>query len=252
MPPGRRGVRGLHHPVHHGGAGGRHAHLRGPCHRPGGQHRPDAGDPAFTVDTTPPDNQPPDTTITGGPAEGSTTNENAPTFGFTASEEGSTFQCRLDAAAFAACTTPFTTEALADGTHTFAVRAIDGAGNIDPTPATATFTVDTTPPDNQPPDTTITGGPAEGSTTNENAPTFGFTASEEGSTFQCRLDAAAFAACTTPFTTEALADGMHSFAVRAIDGAGNIDPTPATRVVHGRHHASRQPAAGHHHHRRPG
>jgi hypothetical protein len=28
------------------------------------------------------------------------------------------------------------------GSHTFAVRAIDPVGNVDPTPATASFTVD--------------------------------------------------------------------------------------------------------------
>ena len=42
--------------------------------------------------------------------------------------------------------------ALPDGTYTFCVRATDVAGNLDPTPATRTFTIDTTPPE-----TTLTG-----------------------------------------------------------------------------------------------
>jgi hypothetical protein len=178
----------------------------------------------FTVSTVV-DNQPPDTSITGGPAAGSTTNDNTPTFSFTSTEAGSTFQCRIDAAAFAACTTPFTTSGLSDGSHTFEVRATDPATNTDPTPASRTFTIDATPPD-----TNITGGPAAGSTTNDNTPTFTFTSTEAGSTFQCRVDAAAFAACTTPFTTAALSDGSHTVEVRAIDGAGNLDPTPASRT----------------------
>ena len=53
---------------------------------------------AFTVDTTDPD-----TTITAGPAAGSTQGTDVAVFAFSASEPGATFQCRLDAAAFAAC-----------------------------------------------------------------------------------------------------------------------------------------------------
>ena len=83
------------------------------------------------------------------------------TFTFTSSEAASTFQCSVDAAAFAACTSPATTPVLADGTHTFAVRATDAAGNSDPSPATRAFVV--TP--SQPPVRcegkvpTIVGGP---------------------------------------------------------------------------------------------
>ena len=39
-----------------------------------------------------------------------------------------------------------TTTTLADGPHTFEVRARDRAGNLDPTPVGRVFTVDTTPP----------------------------------------------------------------------------------------------------------
>ena len=42
------------------------------------------------------------------------------------------------------------------------------------------------------PETTITAGPADGSTTTSSTVVFGFTSNEPGSTFQCSLDAAAF------------------------------------------------------------
>ena len=163
---------------------------------------------------------PPDTTITGGPS--GLTNAHVSTFTFTSSDAVSTFECRVDAAAFAPCTSPFTTSSLANGAHTFEVSAIGAVGDTDPTPASRGFTVDTVAPQ-----TTITGGPT--GTTNDNTPTFTFTSPDAGSTFQCRIDAAAFAMCTTPFTT-ALAQGAHTFRVRATDAAGNSDQSPASRA----------------------
>jgi parallel beta-helix repeat protein len=51
------------------------------------------------------------------------------------------FECSFDGAAYTPCTSPITYPGLALGTHTFLVRAIDQAGNIDPTPASRTFTI---------------------------------------------------------------------------------------------------------------
>ena len=62
------------------------------------------------------------------------------TFSFSASEP-STFQCRLDGAAFAPCTSPVTYENLSLGSHTLQVVAIDGSDNMDATPAEQTWTV---------------------------------------------------------------------------------------------------------------
>ncbi len=93
--------------------------------------------------TPPPETDPPDTTITLAPP--ATTTTSSATFEFTA-DEPSTFQCSLDGAAFAACSSP-KTYTVGDGTHTFAVRAVDLAGNIDPTPDTATWTADLPVPD---------------------------------------------------------------------------------------------------------
>jgi hypothetical protein len=73
----------------------------------------------------------PRATITAGPAEGSTTSLARPTFRFTSNEPGSTFLCKFDAKAFNACASPYTPKAaLANGNHTFALRAVDAAGNL--------------------------------------------------------------------------------------------------------------------------
>ena len=58
---------------------------------------------------------------------------------FTATEPGSSFQCALDAGAFASCTSPQSLT-VASGQHTVAVKATDGVGNTDATPASVTFT----------------------------------------------------------------------------------------------------------------
>ncbi len=161
----------------------------------------------------------PDTTITSGPSGVSGPDVS---FSFSSTEAGS-LECQLDGGGFAGCSSPKTYSGLASGSHTFQVRAIDAVGNVDPTPASRTWTVDATPPN-----TTITSGPTAGATVTA-APTFTFTSSETGSTFQCSLDGGGFSACTTPYGPT-LTDGVHTFAVRAVDTAGNVDPTPASRA----------------------
>ncbi|MDX6689700.1 MAG: hypothetical protein QOG15_1157 [Solirubrobacteraceae bacterium] len=88
------------------------------------------------------DGTPPETTITGGPAAGSTIRDNTPTLTFASNEAGSTFVCRVDTGTTVACSSPLTTATLADGQHTVAVTAIDALGNVDPTTAARQFTVD--------------------------------------------------------------------------------------------------------------
>jgi hypothetical protein len=63
--------------------------------------------------------------------------------------------------------------------------------------------------------------------TSETSATFEFVSSESGSSFECALDGAAFAACESPWTLGGLGLGDHVLAVRAIDAAGNVDPSPA-------------------------
>jgi hypothetical protein len=67
-------------------------------------------------------------------------------FTFSANEAGSTFECSLDGGTFAACTPAASYNGLADGAHSFSVRATDLAGNLDATPAIYSWTVDTSTP----------------------------------------------------------------------------------------------------------
>ncbi|MGH9442976.1 MAG: TolB family protein, partial [Thermoanaerobaculia bacterium] len=99
------------------------------------------------------------------------------------------------------------------------MAAIDAATNQDPTPATANFRIDATPPE-----TTITVGPSNPTT--DFSPEFDFVSNEPG-TFVCSIDFGAFVPCASPFS-EAMSLGTHVFQVAAIDLAQNADPTPAS------------------------
>lgn len=58
---------------------------------------------------------------------------------------------------------------------------------------------------------------------------FSFTSNEAGSSFQCSLDHARFRPCGSPQKYRPSRPGKHLFRVRAIDPAGNVDPTPVRR-----------------------
>jgi len=174
------------------------------------------------------DNTAPDTSIDSTPSN--PTNSNSASFSFSGTDNitppGSlTFACKLDAGSFSACTSPQTYNSLADGSHTFQVRAIDGAGNVDPAPASFTWVIDTTAPD-----TTITSNPP--ALTNSTSASFTFSGTDAGgsgvASFECKLDGGSFGLCTSPQSYSSLADGSHTFQVSAIDAVGNFDPTPAS------------------------
>jgi hypothetical protein len=99
------------------------------------------------LNTEPPP-PPPETTITSGPS--GTVNSTSATFEFSSSEPGSTFRCALDNpddSAFNPCTSPRSYPGpLSQGNHTFRVRAIDKAGNLDTSPASRSWFVDTVLP----------------------------------------------------------------------------------------------------------
>jgi hypothetical protein len=100
--------------------------------QPGVLHVDDVALTATGSDTTPPE-----TTITSAPS--GTVAGGSASLAFSSSEAG-TFQCSLDAAAYTACTSPTAYSGLAGGAHAFSVRAVDTAGNVDTTPATASWT----------------------------------------------------------------------------------------------------------------
>jgi hypothetical protein len=83
-------------------------------------------------------------------------------------------------------------------------------------------------PDDTKPNTTITAGP-RGKVKAKKA-TFKFTSTEAGSTFQCKHMKGPWKSCTSPQTYTKLKPGKHTFQVRAIDNAGNIDASPAKRT----------------------
>ncbi|NUT55306.1 MAG: hypothetical protein HOQ03_04900, partial [Thermoleophilia bacterium] len=163
----------------------------------------------------------PNTAIDSAPA--AATQDTTPTFAFSSPEAGTTFETRLNGGSWTPATSPLTLGPLAENTYAFEVRATDVAGNVDASPASFTFTVDTTAAD-----TTITAAPPAAS--NSANASLSFTASDAGPAFECRLDGGSWAACTSPASYTGLAEAAHSFDVRAKDAAGNVDATPATHA----------------------
>jgi hypothetical protein len=153
----------------------------------------------------------------------------AASFGFHASETGSSFECSLAAAgapdSFSACSSGKTYSGLADGEYTFKVRATDPAGNQGGASAFS-WTVDNSLADTTPPETTIVSKPPDPS--ESSSASFTYESNEPGSSFECRLDGAAFAGCPGGgIEYTGLANGSHAFLVRAVDPSHNVDPTPA-------------------------
>ena len=200
------------------------------CTSPKGYSNLDDGEHTFTVKATDAadntgedaytwtiDATAPTVTITGDkPAN--PTNATSASFSFTASDAT---QCKLDGGEFTACTSPATYSGLADGPHTFTVKATDPAENT--AQASEAWTIDATPPTVE-----ITGG-KPGDPTNSDSATLTFKTTE--STMQCKLDGATFAACTSPRIYSDLLDGPHTFTVKATDTAGNTGQDSHTWTI---------------------
>jgi hypothetical protein len=82
----------------------------------------------------------PVTFITSSPTATSASRSGRFTF---SANESAVFDCKLDDLSFFPCSSPFTFSDLADGSHTFTVRATDTAGNVEAAPPTYTWTIDT-------------------------------------------------------------------------------------------------------------
>jgi hypothetical protein len=108
--------------------------------------------------------------------------------------------------------------------------AVDAAGNLNDASSSIDNTV-TYIPDPTPPETTIDSHPANPTSSTSAAFTFSGTdnLTPAGSLiFECQLDGAGFNACASPKNYSGLSLGSHTFEVQAIDGAGNVDATPAS------------------------
>jgi hypothetical protein len=203
--------------------------------------------------TAPIDNTPPDTLIDSGPS--GPTQASSPHFTYEATEPGSTFQCSRDGAAFAGCgASGYTAAGLSEGTHTFAVRAIDAAGNVDQTPGSSTFVVDFTAP------LLNASGPLVDSTNPLIGlnPATGIDATDAGTGVtlarftvdgqvvdeipQSCVNGSCELQETLSGDLSNLSAGTHSFVISAIDAAGNsttrsgtfnLDPTPPSIAASG-------------------
>lgn len=180
---------------------------------------------AFEVDVLDPE-----TAITAGPAEGDTLSVASAAFDFTGTDDKSPvdslrFAYRVDAGSYSpfSLTTTATLTALADGPHTFEVKARDLAGNEDPTPAARTFIVDATAPS-----VALTAGPVEDEQVNVTAVDFAWTGNDAVTSrndleFATSVDGGTLGSWTADSTASltSLSEGLHSFEVRARDLAGH-------------------------------
>jgi hypothetical protein len=159
----------------------------------------------------------PEVTIDSKPA--TPTKTTSAEFTYHSTPAGATFECRLDAETFAACEASGKSYPgpLAQGSHTFRVRATNTSGTG--TPAAYTWTVDTTAPT-----ATVKTHPADPSPGGSAA--FTYESNEINSTFECSLakeaEADSFSSCPpTGKTYTSLANGHYTFKVRATDVAEN-------------------------------
>jgi hypothetical protein len=161
----------------------------------------------WTIDTT----APPAPALSGRPD--ALSNRRDAVFRFTDRDAEARFRCRVDGGPLRSCGSP-ATFSLADGAHTFAVNAVDRAGNAGAA-STAAWSIDATPPP---------------------APEFGelngdrvsFSDAEPGVRFTCALDDGPAASCASPLE---LPEGQHGLTVTAYDAAGNGTATQRAWAV---------------------
>jgi hypothetical protein len=133
---------------------------------------------------------------------------------------------------------PKTIPGLSVGNHTIYLRAVDQDGDVDPTPAKWTFTVKKDKGDGGGyPETWINSvratpkgvNIANGGSTSSSTVIVDFhgTVAGRGSHIDLKIDSGSYVPVASPHTITGLSDGPNTIYLRALDRAGNIDPTPA-------------------------
>jgi hypothetical protein len=151
-----------------------------------------------------------------------TTRDRRPAIAFAANRPV-TFSCSLDGGPSSPCASPFAPEEpLADGAHTFLVRGVDLGGRMGQS-ETLVFTVDTAPPR-----TFFKSHPRKNIRIRGRhvRAVFRFGSDAQGAQFVCRVDGGLFHFCPAVLSRR-FGVGVHAVRVKALDPAGNVDPTEA-------------------------
>src|SRR4051794_8820891 len=132
-----------------------------------------------------------------------------------ASPVGKSYSCKIDDAAPGSCGTvaadhsvTLALSGLKDALHTVEVTATSMSDNVSDTAAAYSWTVDTAAPAAS---LDPASGPGQGALQTIDSETFKLVSSEDGGTFLCSLDGAAFAACDATTVLTGLAAGAHAF-----------------------------------------
>jgi hypothetical protein len=173
---------------------------------------------------------PPETTITYGPPD----RAELPDFGlyvFSGTDDVAphgeiTFECKIDAANWSPCTSPFAPVTTDEGWHTLSIRALDDMLNADPTPAQRRWRTDSRSP-SRPRVVRLRRG-------NSTLTQFRFSSTDAGTPtrrlrFRCAVDSKRLHACGSRYRVR-LPSGRHVLRVRALDPAGNQSGVSAVRV----------------------
>jgi hypothetical protein len=145
-----------------------------------------------------------------------------PTIEFAASRPVA-FTCTIDGLAPSPCASPYRVPTnLRDGKHGFLVTATDLGGRVASSPV-ASFRIDT-----RAPRTTIAKHPPKLVRTGQRRARteFRFRSSEGGAKFVCKVDRGLRRLCTKKLVVR-LDAGQHKVLAKAVDAAGNVDPTAA-------------------------
>ena len=152
---------------------------------------------------------------------------------FSASDPSATFECAVDGGAWTACQSPLELTGLADQAHTVQVRSIYAAG-ADGTPATATWTSDTTAPSIVVSAPATAAGSATLSATATDASALGsvrFEYTPDGTGTFTEISRDSSAPYTATWNVASLANGLYKVRAVVTDAAGNIGQSATVDVT---------------------